>query len=82
MSSEHQKVVTRIALALGIEKRIVNLIMRNYFRSVRSLLVRNEEIKIPYIGKLLLRKRYKKVVTKKGKDINLRSRTRKNSLFK
>ncbi len=82
MSIEHQKIIQRIHLATGIEEKLIRITMKNYFKSVRSLLVSNEEVIIPYIGKLLLRKRYKKVIEKKGKNINLRSRTRKNSLFK
>ena len=82
MSKEHQTIIQKIHLKTGIDNRIINLMIRNYFKSVRFLILKNYDVKIPYIGTILLRKRYKKVINLKGKNINLRSRTRKNSLFK
>ena len=78
--NKHQIIVKKICEKLGLETRIVNLIIKNYFRAIRRLVLKNQDIRIPFLGTISMRSKFRKVIEKKGIDFNLRSRRRKKSI--
>jgi len=63
-----------IAEKKGMKKEVVDIIIKNFYSAIRSLLLRNEELNIKGLFRLVFRTHFKKKIEQKGKNINLRIR--------
>lgn len=70
----HGKMIELIAEKKGMKREVVDIIIKNFYNTIRSLLLRNEEVNIKGLFKLVFRTHFKKKIEQKGKNINLRIR--------
>ena len=70
----HGKMVKLIAEKKGMKREVVDIIIKNFYSTIRSLLLRNEEVNIKGLFKLVFRTHLKKKIDHNGKNINLRIR--------
>ena len=71
---KHSRIVKEVSNQLGIDKRVVHLIIRKFYTGLRKLMLRNEEINIKGFFILKLSPHSKRKIKKEGKNINLRKR--------
>lgn len=70
----HSRIVKEISDETGIDIRVIHLIIRKFYNGIRIIIRRNEEVNIKGFFILKMHYTYKKLIEKKGKDINLRRR--------
>lgn len=70
----HKEIVKEISSELNMNPKVIHLILSNFYKTLRMLISKNEEINIKGFFILKLASNYKKRIKKEGKNINLRKR--------
>lgn len=70
----HRQIVTQVSKETGIPERVIHIVIKKFYKGMKSLLLRNEEINIKGFFKLVLTSHYKNKVKKYGKTVKLRKR--------
>lgn len=71
---QNTKIVERIHQETGIPKRVINIVIYSYFRSLRRLMFKHTDLSITGFFKLKLKSSYRKTVNKYGNRVNFRKR--------
>lgn len=71
---KHSKITKKVSDKTGYSPALITVVVKSFFDGIRSLIKRNEDIHIKGLFNIRMKKSYRNVINKKGKNFNIRKR--------
>lgn len=71
---KHSKITKAVSEKTGFSPALITIVVKSFFDGLRGLIKKNEDIHIKGLFDIKMKKSYRNIINKKGKDFNLRKR--------
>jgi nucleoid DNA-binding protein len=68
------KITQEVSKKTGYSPALINVVIKSFFDGIRNLIKKNEDIHIKGLFSFTMKKSYRNVINRKGKNFNIRKR--------